>query len=131
MLRSLTTWLYGEDPLALVAFEDPLERIKKKIADTPSYFTQLIDRTFLSNPHRTTLILEPDSNLRKRETTAEKDRLEKARARMDERAIEAVMKNTRELKKLQETPDSPEALATIPSLNREDLETAQQNHPPG
>ncbi|OQY43151.1 MAG: peptidase M16 [Desulfobacteraceae bacterium 4572_87] len=129
MLRSLTTWLYGEDPLALVAFEDPLERVKKKIAETPSYLEKLIDRTFLSNTHRTTLILEPDSNLRKRETEAENERLEKARAMMDERAIEAVMKNTRELKKLQETPDSPEALAAIPSLNREDLEQHNKTIP--
>jgi len=129
MLRSLTTWLYGEDPLALVAFEDPLERVKKKIAESPSYFAELIDGTFLSNPHRTTVILEPDSNLRKRETDAEKDRLEKARASMDETGIEAVQDNTRELKKLQETPDSPEALAAIPMLNREDLEPHNKTIP--
>jgi presequence protease len=129
MLRSLTTWLYGEDPLALVAFEAPLERVKKKIADNPSYFEELIVRTFLTNPHRTTLILEPDSNLRQRETEAEKERLEKARSEMDETEIEGVRNNTRELKKLQETPDSPEALAAIPRLNREDLEPYNKTIP--
>ncbi len=129
MLRSLTTWLYGEDPLAMVAFEAPLERVKKKIVESPSYFAELIDGTFLSNPHRTTLILEPDSNLRKRETEAEKERLKKARASMDETGIKAVQDNTRELKKLQETPDSPEALAAIPMLSREDLEPHNKTIP--
>ena len=121
MLRSLTTWLYGGDPLALVAFEAPLERIKKEIAADPTYFERLIDRAFLSNTHRTTLILEPDSKLGKKEAADEKERLEKVRAHMDETALEAVFINTRELKRMQETPDSPEALAAIPRLNREDL----------
>ncbi len=129
MLRSLTTWLYGGDPLAIVAFEDPLKRVKEQIAANPSYFEGLIDRAFLSNKHRTTLILEPDSNLRERETQAEKERLEKARATMDETALEAVQKNTRELKRLQEKPDSHEALATIPRLNREDLEQRNKTIP--
>ncbi len=129
MLRSLTTWLYGGDPLALVAFEGPLERVKTKIANSPSYFEALIEQTFLSNNHRTTLILEPDSNLGKKETEAEKRRLEKARAAMDETVLEAVQKNTRELKILQEKPDAPEDLATIPMLNREDLEQRNKTIP--
>ena len=125
MLRSLTTWLYGGDPLALVAFEGPLERVKKKIAAEPNYFERLIDRAFLSNPHRSTLFLEPDRDLRKREADAEKRRLLKARTGMDEKALQAVQENTLALKRLQEKPDSPEALTTIPMLKREDL--APQN----
>lgn len=123
MLRSLTTWLYGGDPLALVAFEGPLERVQKQIAAEPNYFEHLIDRAFLSNPHRSTLVLEPDRDLRKREADAEKKRLLKARTGMDEKTLQAVRENTLTLKRLQETPDSPEALATIPMLKREDLET--------
>jgi Zn-dependent M16 (insulinase) family peptidase len=122
MLRSLTTWLYGGDPLKLLAFEGPLGRLKTEVAADPRYFERLIDRAFLSNPHRTTVVLEPDANLRKRETDAEKQRLLKARAGMDEKALKAVQENTVTLKRLQEKPDSPEALATIPMLKREDLE---------
>ncbi|MBW2709710.1 MAG: insulinase family protein [Deltaproteobacteria bacterium] len=121
MLRSLTTWLYGGDPLALVAFEGPLERVKKEIAADPHYFEHLIDRAFLSNPHRSTLILAPDSDLRNREVDAEQRRLLNARAGMDDKALQAVQENTQTLKRLQEKPDSPEALSTIPMLKREDL----------
>lgn len=121
MLRSLNTWLYGGDPLHLVAFEDPLKRVKTKIATDPTYLEDLIERAFLSNTHRTTLLLEPDSDLGKREADAEKKRLDKARAGMDESALEAVRENTLALKRLQEAQDSPEALATIPTLKREDL----------
>ena len=122
MLRSLTTWLYDGDPLDLLAFEGPLKRLKTQIENDPRYFERLIDQAFLSNPHRTTLVLEPDSELPKREAEAEKERLSNARAGMDEEAQHAVRENTALLKRLQEKPDSPEALATIPMLKREDLE---------
>jgi Zn-dependent M16 (insulinase) family peptidase len=55
MLRALTTWLYGEDPLALVAFEEPLEKVKARIAEERGLFEGMIERFFLKNPHRTLL----------------------------------------------------------------------------
>jgi hypothetical protein len=41
---------------------------------------------------------------------------------MNQEALQAVIDNTRELKRRQVTPDSPEALATIPSLKLSDLD---------
>ena len=122
MLRSLTTWLYEGDPLDPLAFEGPLERLKAQIKAEPRYFEHLIDRAFLSNPHRTTLILEPDGDLGERETEAEREKLQNARNDMDEADLKSVRENTLELKRLQEEPDPPEALATIPMLKKEDLE---------
>ena len=47
MLRSLATWLYDDQaPLALVAFEEPLDRIKKRLADGEKIFEDLIRRWF-------------------------------------------------------------------------------------
>jgi Zn-dependent M16 (insulinase) family peptidase len=41
---------------------------------------------------------------------------------MDEQQVQKVVEETQRLKLQQETPDSPEALATIPMLRREDLD---------
>ena len=82
----------------------------------------MIYRFFLNNPHRTTLILKPDPVLREREEGAEKDRLAKARAGMSSDQFGKVADNTIKLKRLQETPDAPEALATVPVLKLTDLE---------
>ncbi len=60
MLRALNTWLYGEDPLALIAFEAPLEAVKSQLASNRSFFEEMIARFLLNNRHRTTLILKPD-----------------------------------------------------------------------
>jgi len=127
MLRSLTTWLYDGDPLALLAFERPLEAVKHKARSDEGFFEGMIRELFLSNPHRTTLILAPDKGLREREEAEEQERLHQARASMDPAELQKLVENTRELKRLQKTPDPPEALAAIPMLKVADLD--RENKP--
>lgn len=122
MLRALTTWLHGGDPLALVAFEGPLEDVKSRASRGKAFFEGLLNDHFLSNPHRTTLVLQPDLHLGKREEGVEKERLTRAREAMGQADLERIVATTRHLKEIQETPDPPEALATIPVLNLADLD---------
>jgi hypothetical protein len=122
MLRSNTTWPYGGDPLAPLAFEAPLAGIQGRLRAGERYFESLIQNHMVANPHRSTILLHPDPELNQREDAAEKERLAKARARMSSAELQAVVENTRLLKQRQETPDSPEALATIPSLKLSDLD---------
>jgi presequence protease len=129
MLRALTTWLYDGDPLALLAFEVPLEIIKARAADNPAYFQEFIRRYLLDNPHRVTLILEPDLTLAERREAEENLRLQGIRQAMNPEQLEEVIKLTRELKELQEAPDPPEALATIPTLQLDDLEKINKTIP--
>jgi Zn-dependent M16 (insulinase) family peptidase len=122
MLRALNTWLYDRDPLAPLAFEAPLGTIKARVAGGERYFEELIGRFLLDNPHRTTLILQPDPAQAAREAEEERVRLEHARASMSADELAAVVENTRALKLAQQTPDTPEALAAIPMLTLDDLE---------
>ncbi len=122
MLRALTTWLHGHDPLALLRFERPLSDLKTRIASDPMFFSDLIRRHFLENSHRTTVLLVPDPELRRREETLERERLEEAFRTFTPQKIEEIVANTLNLRRIQETPDPPEALATIPMLRIEDLE---------
>lgn len=50
MLRSLSTWLYDGDPLALLAFDAPLSRVKSRFLTDRSYFRQMIEKCFLEIP---------------------------------------------------------------------------------
>jgi presequence protease len=65
--------------------------------------------------------LQPDPEQAGREAVAERQRLDAARAAMSRSDLEALVEATRTLKRLQETPDPPEGLATIPTLALEDL----------
>ncbi len=121
MLHALTYWLHGRDPLAPLAFEAPLTRIKGRVARGERYFEDLIAQYLIANPHRTTTIVTPDTKLASHEAAEERARLEAARARMDRAQVEALVEDTRALKRMQEMPDTPAALATIPSLTLADL----------
>ncbi len=121
-LRSLSSWLYDGDPFTPLAFEAPLKSIQQRLANGERYFEALIERYFLNNPHRTTVVLQPEPGLSQRQEAEERQRLEAARAGMTPADLQRIIAQTRTLKELQETPDSPEALATLPMLKLEDLE---------
>jgi Zn-dependent M16 (insulinase) family peptidase len=122
MLRSLTSWLYDDDPVALLAFERPLEEIKARLRKDPRFFESQIQRLLLNNTHRTTLVLEPDPGLHEKEVAEERQRLGEIRSKMGADRVREIVEETRELKRIQGTPDSAEALATIPRLKLEDLD---------
>ncbi|MFZ5880921.1 MAG: insulinase family protein [Chloroflexota bacterium] len=122
MLGALTSWIYDRDPLEELAFEAPLTSIKERIAKGEKYFEGLIQKYLLENLHRATVVLEPDPNVNKQREEIENERLAKARAAMSQAEIEKVIADAAELKRHQETPDTPEALASIPSLSLDDLD---------
>lgn len=128
MLRALTTWLHSDDPdntsegmaaIAPLRFEAPLAAIKAKA--TSGYFEALIKDHFLNNAHRATVLLYPDKNLVSKQEENEQARLEEKLAALDEAAKFRLVEDTEKLKDLQETPDSPAALASIPRLEVSDL----------
>jgi hypothetical protein len=122
MLRALTTWLYGQDPFALLAFEEPLKRLKTEVNEGRRYFEDLLSERFRRNPHRATLVLEPDLGLMAQLNMEEQKHLEAARSRMSEDQAAVVVAETARLRELQERPDPPEALARIPVLEIADLD---------
>ncbi|MEJ5224273.1 MAG: insulinase family protein, partial [Anaerolineales bacterium] len=121
MLNALAAWLYDANPLDALAFEAPLNAVKTAVAQG-RFFERLIEEHLLHNPHRTVLHLLPDPQEGKRKQEAEAARLAQARASMSEADIVELIANTQELKRRQETPDSPEALASIPALKLSDLD---------
>ncbi len=122
MLRALTTWLYDGDPMAMLAYEAPLEAVKEQLDNNPDYLKALIRIHLLENTHRTSVTLKPDPTLGRRTEEEEQERLAKAKSDLNETELKAIMTNMHELKLRQETPDRPEALAAIPTLTLEDLE---------
>jgi Zn-dependent M16 (insulinase) family peptidase len=129
MLRSLSTWLYDGDPLSLLGFEEPLTSIKSRIESDENFFKEIIECSLLENPHRTRVSLKPDTALGIREKEDERKRLDGIKENMAPEELREVIENKETLKKIQETPDSREALASIPSLNLSDLEEKNKTIP--
>jgi presequence protease len=121
MLRALTTWLYDRDPLDRIAFEAPLARLKGRIAKGERLFEELVRTKLIDNPHRATVLLKPDPGKAAREEAEERARLDGVCAKLSRADLDRLVARTAELKRWQETPDTPEAIATIPSLSLSDL----------
>jgi Zn-dependent M16 (insulinase) family peptidase len=122
MLRSLASWLYDRDPFAPLAFQKPLDEIKKRFHRHENYFEKLILDYLVRNPHRVTILMEPDASLGKMRIENERSKILGARNMMSAAEISTIMQNTQELIRRQETPDTPEALAAIPVLSLNDLD---------
>jgi presequence protease len=122
MLRVMRDWVHHQDPISPLYFEEPLGKIKARFEARESYFEQLIQKYFLENSHRVTLILKPDPGLGERWTSAEQARLTAARQEFTDLDLRKIVENTRILRDLQSTPDTPESLASIPRLQLSDLE---------
>ncbi len=127
MLRALLLWNYDRDPFAALAWKEPMEALKARLAKGERVFEEMIRAYLLNNPHRTTVLFTPDPELSAQEAAAERERLDAAKAAMSKDEIETVIEQTRALRRKQETPDSKEALATLPRLTLQDL--ASKNTP--
>ena len=120
MFRSMSTWLYEGDPFEPLRFEEPLAKLKARIA-SEDVFRPLMRQLLIENTHQVTVELNPDSSLAANEAAEEQGKLDAKRASMSPEDLEAMVKATKELKELQETPDSPEALACVPTLALSDI----------
>jgi len=122
MLRSLTTWLYGGDPFLMLAFEQPLNRLKAHLRDRPTFFQDLIKTWLVNNLHRVAVTLKPDAAMAVRDAQEEQQRLQGIRSSMSDDDVRAAAEATRAIKLMQQTPDTAEALASIPRLRLADIE---------
>ncbi len=129
MFGALSTWLHDGDPFETLSYEKTLATVKERLNRTPRYFENMIAQNILSNQHRVTVTLAPDANYAKALEEAEQQRLAAARAKMDSAEVQAVIANTHALQQWQETPDAPEALATLPMLKLADLERRNKQIP--
>jgi Zn-dependent M16 (insulinase) family peptidase len=129
MLRALTTWLHDGDPFKLLAFEAPLNEIKAQLSADKHYFEKLIKTHLLDNVHRTALRFKPDTEIGQQFEEEEKSRLAAIRQSMSAAQLKEIVENAKKLKELQESPNSPEALATMPFLQLSDLEKQNKTIP--
>ena len=122
ILRSFETWLYDGDPIAALAFEQPLAAVRAGLQENPRYFEAMIEQYLLANPHRSMIWHAPDAELLARQEIEEKAHLAKIRSDLGDEALRQIADKTRELKRRQETPNSPVALAKLPVLHLADLD---------
>lgn len=126
-LTTLDSWLYGGDPAQYLLCEDVLNTLEAKLDS--DYFQKLIRELFLTNPHKTMAILVPSQTLGKEKQEKEAARVAAESAAWTEADKTRIAEEGERLAKWQQTPDSAEALATMPMLALSDIDPVPQKLP--
>lgn len=119
-LDMLDSWLYGGDPALYLLVEDTLNSLEAKLET--AYYADLVKELFLENPHHVMAVLYPSQTLGAEKLEKEAKRVESEYTAWTEADHAHYAKQEEILKTWQLTPDSPEALATIPMLKLSDLD---------
>jgi Zn-dependent M16 (insulinase) family peptidase len=61
MGKSLRGWLHGYIPETTLEFTRWMEKLKLSVAEDSRYFEKIIEKLFLNNNHRATIVVRPDS----------------------------------------------------------------------
>jgi len=128
MLRALSTWLYEADPILLPAFEAPLSQVKENLK-SGGYLEGLIRRFLLENQHRAVVLLRAEPGLAAKETEEEAAKFDVMKNSLSPDDTRRVIEDAKTLQRIQSSPDSPEALATIPVLRVSDLDKRNRTIP--
>ena len=121
MDRCYHTWIYGADPLTFLRADEHLDALREKYRADPELFARMIRERLVGNTHRMTAVFEPDPQMQARKDEAFAQRMAEKKAKLSDDQKKTIVAEAQELAKLQSTPNSDEALATLPQLKVSDL----------
>lgn len=125
MRRSLRGWLHGKRPEETLINSRLFDVVKKRVLSDKNYLTTLIQKFFINNVQRTTLVVEPDSEFDEKRNLLEKKRIDSlfdGKSENEKAQIkEKIKQNQKELNIFQEKEEKSETLALIPHLKPKDL----------
>lgn len=115
----LNSWLYGGDPAANLEVGSLFASLNRKLEE--GWFETLLERVFLNNDHACQVLLLPSTTLGEERREEEAARLRAAKAGWNNEEETALRARQKRLIAWQTSEDTPEVLATIPSLQLSDI----------
>ena len=118
-LKSLDTWLYGGDPTAHWNTEPIFAALREKLEG--DYFPNLLQKMLGDPESMCRLEMLPSTTKGQEEAARDAEKLQKLFESWTEEKREETLQEYQAMSTFQQTPDSEEALATLPSLNLADI----------
>ncbi len=112
--RVLSSWLYGGDPMDRLLFEDVLAGLKEMISS--GGYERLLREILLDDEGMCLLTVRPSPDLGDKTREGEEKLLRSMLGGMTREEIAGIQRENAALLRWQQTPDSPEKLATLPTL---------------
>lgn len=115
--RTVLAKFHGAPPENSLQIHKLFEELLRDAQD-PTYFTSLLQTYFLDNPHRVTLTLVPDPDLKSRQEQEERTKLDALQKTLSKEEAEEIVSAAVALEAHQEKEES---LDCLPNLDRSDI----------
>ncbi len=119
-LQVMDGWNYAEDGAFLHLESDAVYETLKQKADQ-GYFEALVEKYLLHNHHKSILVMYPEPGLTGKRERAFAEKMAAVKASMSKETLVQIVAEQEALEEYRNREDSPESLACIPLLKREDL----------
>lgn len=124
-ISAISGWMYNNDATRMMDNKAILAKLKKNI--NSEMFETLIDELFLNNNFKSLVIINPNENFQAEKSKALTNKLNQYAENLTQTEILQLTSETEEFYKWQNTPDSSEVLAIIPSLDIKDISNNQKD----
>lgn len=112
-------WFFDNDPFAGLEYEKTLKTLKNNLKT--NYLEKMIQDGMLNNPHSLVLTMAPKAGLDAEKNAATAKELADYKASLTPEARQKLIADTRALIEYQNEPESPEAVASIPTIALSDI----------
>lgn len=119
--HALSAWIQGADPLLFLTLQDVLDECRDACREDPTVLLNILQDKLLDNSHRLDVCMAPDAEWKAKTDAEFAARMADRRAQLSDDDMIALAKQAEELQKEAGKANSPEALATLPQLQHEDL----------
>lgn len=130
-LNAATAWCAGLSPCALLDKMPYYEKVRKEISKDPMVLSRLIRKLFIDNPHRLDIVLAPSHTVEEENNARLKAELKAIRSALSDDEVRKMAEFSDNLEKLNQKPNTPEDLKTLPSLKVSDISPIPQRLPVG
>lgn len=118
-LGVMDSWIYGANPIDCVSYNKYLANLRAGLKT--NYYESLIENYLLDNTHKVIVTLVPQPGKEEAQQAAATQKMQELKDSMTKEELERYIYECAELHRLQATPDSEEARASIPILKRSDI----------
>lgn len=121
MRRAYQGWMHGATPWETLEFSRVFAALRQRIAQEPGYLGTLLQEYLLDNPHRLTVAVVPDPAREQEDADRRRQYLAELEAGHGPDDRERILREEEDLRRFQEQPDPPEAVAALPRLELDDV----------
>lgn len=116
----MKSWLHDDDPAMYLKLDDAFKSLREQLDG--DYFVSLIENLFLKSNHKALILMKPSTSLGEEKVEREKEKLSLAKSSWKSSDESEIVELNHKLKIYQESEDSAEEVAKIPTIQLSDID---------